>query len=124
MNHPGRHRRSIFAAYLVVVVVLLLAPITQELAHPELTWFDKAVHFVLFVGLAVLGFWNRASVPAVMLFTVALAGALELIQWPLPYRSAELLDFVAGVVGGVGGVGLAVLLGRAGGQMGRRAVGR
>ena len=111
-----RHRRSIFGAYLVLVLVLLLAPITQESPVPELTWLDKLVHFVLFVGLAVLGFWNRASVPAVMLFAVALAGVLELIQGPLPYRSAELLDFVAGAVGGVGGVALAVLLRRAGGR--------
>ena len=115
-----RHRRSIFGAYLIVVLVLLLAPITQESPIPELTWLDKLVHFVLFVGLAVMGFWNHASVPAVALFTVVLAGALELIQGPLPYRSAELLDFVAGVVGGVCGVGLAVLLGRAGGQAGGR----
>ena len=114
--HP--HRRSIFGAYLVLVFVLLLAPITQELAHPELTWFDKLVHVALFAGLAVLGFWNRASVPAVTAFAVALAGTLELIQGPLPYRHAELLDFVAGVVGGVGGVGLAVLL--RDGQMGGR----
>ena len=124
--HPPPHRRSIFGAYLVLVLVLLLAPITQELAYPEVTWFDKLVHFVLFVGVAVLGFWNRASVPAVTLLTVALAGALELIQWPLPYRSAELLDFVAGAVGGVGGVGLAVLLrdGRVGRWAGARTVGQ
>ena len=116
------HRRSIFGSYLVLVVVLLLAPIAPELPYPEVTWFDKLVHAVLFVGVAVLGFWNRASVPAVTIFAVVLAGTLELVQGPLPYRHAELLDFIAGVVGGVGGVGLAVLFVRAGGQAGRRAV--
>jgi hypothetical protein len=82
MNHPGRHRRAIFAAYLVVVGVLLLAPITVELPRPELTWFDKVIHFFLFVGVALLGFWNRPSALAIALFTAVLAGALELLQGP------------------------------------------
>ena len=111
LNSPVPHRRSIFAAYLVVVVVLLLAPITIELPRPELTWADKVIHFFLFAGVALLGFWNRPSALAIALFCAVLAGTLELLQGPLPYRSTEMLDFVAGVMGGVGGVGLAVLLG-------------
>ena len=127
MIHPGRHRRSVFAAYLVVVVVLLLAPITIELPSPELTWTDKVIHLFLFAGVGFLGFWNRPSALAIAFFTAVLAGTLELIQGPLPYRSAELLDFVAGAVGGVGGVGLAVRfgdVGRADGRTGRRADGQ
>ncbi len=111
LNSLTRHRRAIFAVYLVVVVVLLLAPITIELPRPELTWADKVIHLFLFGGVGVLGFWNRPSVLAMTLFAALLAGALELLQGPLPYRSTELLDFVAGAVGGVGGVGLAVVIG-------------
>ncbi len=116
--HP--HRRSIFAAYLGVVLILLLTPISRELPNPDITLLDKFIHFVLFGGVAWLGYWNRMSVAAVTLFAIALAGTLELIQGPLPYRSAELLDFVAGAAGGVAGIGLAVrrTVGRADGQAG------
>jgi VanZ family protein len=46
------------------------------------------------------------------LVSVAFAGGIELVQWILPYREGDWLDFVAGAVGAGLGAVLVLLLER------------
>jgi VanZ family protein len=109
----GRHRRAILSIYLFAVLAVMLAPIDRQLPLHSIDWVDKAVHFTLFVGVAVLGYWNFPRPLLVLLFAGAFATGIELLQATVPYRTMDMWDAVAGVLGGAAGVG--VFLSRGGG---------
>jgi VanZ family protein len=89
--------RWTFAAALVVVMALALAP--PGFPTPTTGW-DKANHALTFAALALLGF---ASYPqrksAVLAALLAYGGAIELLQGLTDYRTAEWLDWAADAVG-------------------------
>jgi VanZ family protein len=89
--------RWAFAAALVVVMALALAP--PRFPIPTTGW-DKANHALTFAALALLGF---ASYPqrkaAVLAALLAYGGAIELLQGLTDYRSAEWLDWAADAIG-------------------------
>ncbi len=106
-------RRTVLGAYLTLVLMLLFTPVASELPSQYFTWFDKVVHFVMFAGLALLGYWNVGSITLVVLLAAALAGGTELLQGFLPYRSREIWDFLAGAGGAlVAGLGVAIIQAR------------
>jgi VanZ family protein len=91
-----RHR--LFVAYLVGMMLVFLIP-TPETGI-EWSYIDKAVHFVLFLGFALVFYVDRQTHPGWMFLTsVMFAAGIELIQWVLPYRDVELADFIAGAAG-------------------------
>jgi len=90
--------------------MLLFTPVASGLPSEYYTWFDKVVHFVMFAGLVLIGYWNVGSLTLVVFFAVALAGGTELLQGFLPYRSREIWDFLAGAGGAlVASIGIAVI---------------
>jgi VanZ family protein len=98
-----RHR--IFALYVLIMVLLFLVPVpTMPLAESK--HLDKLVHFGVFFLFALVFHWDRPlRVVWTFLIACAFAGAIELVQWFLPYRDADWWDFVAGSIGaGVGAV--------------------
>ncbi len=103
-------RRAVLVGYLLTVLVILLSPISPDVAVAHFTWFDKAVHLVLFGGVVALGYWDTGSVATMAIVAVVLAGAVELLQGPLPYRSAESWDFVAGAIGALVAAGVVRLI--------------
>ncbi len=106
-------RRTVLGAYLTLTLVLLFKPVASELPSENYTGFDKVVHFVMFAGLALVGYWNVGSITPVLLFAVALAGGTELFQGFLPYRSREIWVFLAGAGGAlVAGIGVAIIQAR------------
>ncbi len=105
-------RRTLLAVYLLLVMVSTLAPLSGDMYRP-FAGFDKLVHFGLFAGVAYLLYWNLNSVrrpnPWISVsFATGLAGAIELVQSVLTYRSGDLWDFVAGGLGAVAGATLAL----------------
>ncbi len=102
-------RRAAFGAYLAWLLVLLLAPVAQSLPSSYYASFDKVLHLGLFLVLALLGYLNVPSIMAVTAFAVVVAGGTEILQGFTAYRSRELWDFVADLVGT--GVGLIVAVG-------------
>ena len=102
-------RRTAFGAYLAWLLVLLLAPVAQRFPSNYYTSFDKVLHLGLFFGLALLGYLNVPSIMVVTAFAVLVAGGTEILQGFTAYRSSELWDFVADLVGT--GVGLVVAVG-------------
>ena len=110
---PARLIRTlVFGSYVALALILLFAPIASNLPGGYFEWFDKVVHFFLFVGIAGLGYWTVPSMTLAVLFGVALAGGAELLQGPLTYRSTEFWDFLAGGLGVVAGAWAAMVLKR------------
>jgi VanZ family protein len=96
----------------MVLVFLLPVPRTPL---TEANQFDKVVHFGIFLGFALLFYLDRRPrVGWTLLISAAFAGAIELVQWVLPYREGDWLDFMAGVAGAGLGVILVLLIERHG----------
>jgi glycopeptide antibiotics resistance protein len=98
-----RYRRPLFAAYTVWVLFLTLAPLPAATGRAP-WWFDKVVHFGIFGGMAALLYLNlsqeRRHHAIWVVGTAALfAGAIELAQSPLAFRSGDWWDFAWGAVG-------------------------
>jgi hypothetical protein len=101
-------RHKVFVCYVAVVVGVFLLPVPiTPLA--ESRYADKLVHFGIFLGFALLFYIDRHwRAWWTFLISVAFAGGIELVQWALPYREADWLDFVAGAAGA--GLGTVLVL--------------
>jgi VanZ family protein len=82
---------------------LTLAPLPAD--SELIPALDKVIHAAMFAGLAILLNWNLTSsgrlvaIFASFVLALAAAGIVELLQEPLPYRSGDALDFIAGAAG-------------------------
>jgi VanZ family protein len=108
------HRRALLALYAMGLLVITLAPLPAGGEYVEaVPGLDKLIHVVLFGGLAFLLMWNAVREGRARAFikvfglTVAAAGLIELMQDPLPYRSGDVWDFLAGAVGALIGAAVA-----------------
>jgi VanZ family protein len=106
-----RQRHRIFTLYVLVMALAFLVPVpTMPLAESK--HLDKLIHFAVFWGFALLLHLDRPlKVGWTFLISCAFAGAIELVQWFLPYRDADWWDFAAGAAGA--GVGAVLVLLRA-----------
>ena len=100
LNKPIR--RTILIAYLALVLLATLAPLSGDM-YAAVSTFDKLAHVGLFAGVASLAVLNmtyrwQAALRAVILTSV-LAALIELVQGMLPFRSADWWDLWAGVLG-------------------------
>jgi len=71
---------------------------------------DKLVHIVLFATVAMLGVLAGLPLGWLVLGLVAQAAISELVQSLLPARGADLMDFLADLLGVAFGLGVGVLL--------------
>jgi VanZ family protein len=115
MSHPPRSdhewRHKAFVWYVAIMIVVFLLPVPNT-PLAEAKHVDKLVHFGIFLGFALLSSIDREwEVWWTLVISVVFAGAIELVQWKLPYREGDWRDFGAGALGaGVGAV--FVLLGQ------------
>lgn len=108
VRRPALWAWQVWPAWLCTLLVLLVGSIPQGPPGAQ-RLNDKVLHFIGFGLIAWL--WCRACrylAPAAPIWTAALRGGLasaalgallELWQAFLPYRSAELLDWVADALG-------------------------
>ena len=100
---------ALWAAAWVGVAGLLLLPMPA----PAPDHSDLLAHYLLFAGMAfaALGFSRRpGQLAGVALLTIAGGTALELAQQLVPYRSFDLTDAAANVLGATSGYALAVIV--------------
>jgi VanZ family protein len=83
------------------------------LPGPEALWgWDKAAHFLGYVGLALLtcavllrgGRWSRGAAAAILAGLMVYGVLDELLQIPVPHRSADLFDWLCDSAGAVVGI--------------------
>lgn len=107
-----RARRStagtvVLVAYVVGMMVAFLAPV-PVLPLTDTGGIDKSVHLLLFAGFAFLyRAGDVASMVATLLVSTAFAAAIEVVQSMIWYRSGDVWDVVAGVIGATAGSYLA-----------------
>lgn len=104
-------QRLVLAMYAIALAGLLFFPLEGPSFRFLGIQSDKWMHILLFGGLAVLLRWNLADFEQALFFSVSIsffvAGATEVMQGLVAYRSAELMDFIAGFAGAtVGAVGV------------------
>jgi VanZ family protein len=97
---PGSTRRhKIFLLYVLAMLPAFLLP-TPAIPLAESEHVDKVVHFVAFMGFALLFYRDQHwRAWRTLLMSMAFAGGIELVQWTLPYRDGDWLDFAAGAAG-------------------------
>jgi VanZ family protein len=104
----GTAPHLLFRLYLVAMALLFLLPVPPRF-NAVATRFDGVAHFGIFMAFAFLHrLGRRVGAGRTFLLGGLVAGGVELVQWALPYRSAQLVDFAIGAAGA--GVGVALSL--------------
>lgn len=94
---------------LVASMALILWLSTTQLEHPVATsTWDKTNHAIAFIELILLARlgWPHMAVIHSALIILGFGALIEIVQAPIPYRSASLLDLVADAVGIALGLGI------------------
>jgi VanZ family protein len=95
--------RILLAIYLVALVGLMMYPFGGPKSGYLGIGIDKWMHFLLFGGLSVFIRWNLQANQYVVVYTIGatlgVAILVEIGQGMVSYRSAELMDILAGLVG-------------------------
>jgi len=110
---------------LVVVAIFILCFMkTSSLPKIPVRDFDKAVHSIMFLGLAGVIFFDNTRYLrfpiskmrifwSTFIFPIALGGLIEILQADLTtYRTGDWFDFLFDVIGGLIGWGIALLINR------------
>jgi len=103
----------VWAAIIFVSGMLPTQGVVHAVSGGRDSTATTVAHFVVYallgflLGVALSGWEVRASSLVLgLVLAAALGGVIELVQGPLPYRDAQLADFLVDVVGAV--VGLVV----------------
>jgi VanZ family protein len=93
----------IYRAFFVLTLFFISYGVFVPFESSQSIYLDKVVHFLAFLILTFLldislrdpiNFQRYA-----ILFLIAYAGCIEFIQYFLPYRSAEIFDFLSDLLG-------------------------
>ena len=110
------------ASVLLGVGIVALCMIQMPNEEQAMTWpyFDKLVHFLMYLFLCGAYLFESSHKPSSgrmlnylkgLIYCAIMAGTIELAQKYLTtYRSAEWLDFFAGMAGAITSCGLAILI--------------
>jgi len=109
-----RHYKS----FLIALIILTLSVLsTDEIAPRSITsipYADKVVHFLLYTGLSLILFieFNKSFLslfPGLvipLLISILYGGLIEIVQMFIPYRSADIIDFLFDIGGTLMGMAL------------------
>jgi len=98
-------RRWALAAGIAATLALFLLPLSNPVPTFDGIETDKVAHAALIGGLAVLVWWNlpigRWRGTAAVLLAGVYAGLIELLQSALTFRTGDVTDLAAGLLGAV-----------------------
>ena len=102
------------------VTILSVAYISENIPHPTFFGWDKVVHLVMYAILSAIAIGeptyhlrhplSQRQYITTALFCSIYGLCLELVQWPIPYRSFDWMDALANTIGSILGVFLAGIL--------------
>ena len=98
--------RYLFWATLISITFLSLKEISQEIV-PGLPFIDKFIHFFVYLFLSLLllkGYSKNFSPRFLTILLFFYGSSIELLQGFTIYRSAEIADLIANLLGIVFGV--------------------
>ena len=89
--------------FLLLVLFISYAAVTPLEGGASIPYIDKLLHFVAFL---ILTFFMDLSIKkplllskAALILLILYAFLIELVQYFLPYRSAEVFDFISDLLG-------------------------
>ena len=89
--------------FLLLVLFISYAAVTPVEGGASVPYIDKLLHFVAFL---ILTFFMDLSIKkplllskAALILLILYAFLIELVQYFLPYRSAEVFDFISDLLG-------------------------
>ena len=93
--------RWFFAGLILMSMVMAVSLAPNRVESLEITYVDKVMHMIAFMGLMVFfcGFVEVQLRWLLVLFLLACGGLIEVLQIPVPGRSAEAADLMADMVG-------------------------
>jgi glycopeptide antibiotics resistance protein len=107
--------KQLFWLYVILVLTIHLVPVSDYLAPDEFFYIsmrpDQVIHFFLFAPFCFLVWlWKRINVYeqpleclSILFLAIIFSFSLEVLHIVLPYRSFEIGDLVANVIGAVAG---------------------
>lgn len=119
-NFVFTYWKSIFLV--LIITFLSVYPFSSGIDLPQFQYQDKLIHSLMYVALGFVIFYDtyqnkktvekrRCILVIVLIFPLVFGGLIEIIQAAFfPPRTAEWLDWVADIVGSVGGFMLAILI--------------
>lgn len=91
------------AVFVLALCFISYGAFTPTESSQSILYLDKFVHFLAFLILTFLldiSLRDPINVQKyAILFLIAYAGSIEFIQYFLPYRSAEIFDFLSDLLG-------------------------
>jgi VanZ family protein len=88
-------KRSILIAFLIIIFFGSVAPVYG----PAVRGLDKIQHFLTYFLLTFLFYWNGFSSVFSLLLTTGYGGAMEFVQYFVPYRQSSFADILANSLG-------------------------
>ncbi|ANI99677.1 hypothetical protein A8O14_06035 [Polynucleobacter wuianus] len=92
--------KMIFFSLIFIFTILFLVPLYLLPPDDIFHWWDKAQHMLIFFILSFLGVIAYPRIPKTIFFALAAFGGLiEIIQSFTGWRTGELIDWYADLVG-------------------------
>ena len=93
---------TVIALYTLIFALAIIPPCEGQASIPYL---DKLIHFLAFFILSVgtLYAFRVTQIFQCILFIVCYGIFIEVIQYFIPYRSFEILDIIADIIGALVG---------------------
>ncbi|UJF24181.1 VanZ family protein [Suttonella sp. R2A3] len=93
-----RHYRVLIGLWLALVLIACVMPVSSE-QPPTLPHIDKIVHALFYAPPMALALLAGGNVWRWVILLIVFALGIELIQSMLSYRSGDIFDMLANIVG-------------------------
>ena len=89
---------TVLALFMFILILAIIPPSEGQIGFP---YMDKLIHFFAFLILSVstLFAFQVTRIFQLILLIICFGICIEVIQYFIPYRSFEILDIIADIIG-------------------------
>ncbi|MBN1186134.1 MAG: VanZ family protein [Bacteroidales bacterium] len=95
--------KIIFSIYLFLIIIQAIAPFGKSVRLDEIFIFnfraDHIIHVFVFIPWMFFGIKMNKNLPLWFLWGILFAAGTECLQYFMPYRSFNISDIIANVIG-------------------------